>query len=74
MKDYFVEIAVENWQKLRDSYKRNSVAFCTIDNFIRFLARDLNVKHIHLFCLNGDYSDGTFAAFVSYLKQGKIIV
>lgn len=56
---------------LRNFHKRTSIAFWTIDNFICWLAQNPNLKPIHLICSNGDYSDGTFAAFVSYLLKKK---
>lgn len=69
MTDYLVEIAQKDWPSLKQIYfpddPKKHVAYTTIDNYIRWFEQDPNVKHIKFFCLNGDYSDGTFVVIVS---------
>lgn len=36
----------------------------TIDNYIRCFQQNSNVNDITFFCLNGDFSDGTFIVVV----------
>lgn len=47
---------------------KNYTAYTTIDTYIRWFEQDSNVEHIKFFCLNGDFSDGTFVVIVSLLK------
>lgn len=69
MKDILVGIDRKDWITLRNLYKENSVAhylaYATIENCIQLIERYPNVKHVNLFCLNGDFSDGTFIMIVS---------
>lgn len=71
MTDYLAEIDRKDWPKLRDLYTPNGiksyVAFITIDNFIRWFEQDPNIKHVKFYCLNGDFSEGTFVIIVSLI-------
>lgn len=40
------------------------VTYIAIDTYIRWFETDPNVKHIKFFCLNGDFSRGTFIVTV----------
>lgn len=62
--DRLVEIKNKDLSILRHLYAsnglKNSVAYITFDNYIRWFDQDSDLKHITFFCLNGDFSDGTF--------------
>lgn len=70
MLDKLVEIPVADWPALRDLYKedwpRNHVGYYTLDNFIRWVNLDPNIKHLKVLSLNGDWSDGTFVIIDRY--------
>lgn len=74
---YLVEILPEDWKNLQKLYTRkelrNGVTFCTIGNYIRFYEQDSKIKHIKFYCLNGNFSDGTFVVIVSCLIIVKVI-
>lgn len=69
MEDFVVEIVQKERHILRDLYAQNKkehyLAYATIENFIQLIDQNQNEKHVKLFCLNGDFSDGTFIAIVS---------
>lgn len=71
IEDRLVEIQKKNLCILKDLYaakngSRTSIAFSTIDTYIRWIEKDPNEsKYIRFFCLNGDFSDGTFIVIVS---------
>lgn len=69
MADELIEIDRKDLMKLKNLYisdeSKNYTAFTTIDNYIRWFEQNPNVKHIKFFCLNGDFSDGTFVMTVS---------
>lgn len=71
MTDYLVEIAQKDWKNLKNLYipddSKCYIAYTTIDNYIRWFEQDPNVKHIKIFSLNGDFSDGTFVVTVNIL-------
>lgn len=71
MTDYLVEIAQKDWKNLKNLYipddSKSYIAYTTIDNYIRWFEQDPNVKHIKIFSLNGDFSDGTFVVTVNIL-------
>lgn len=77
MLDKLVEIPVADWPALRDLYKedwpRNHVGYYTLDNFIRWVNLDPNIKHLKVLSLNGDWSDGTFVIIVSIRIDSKNI-
>lgn len=68
--DRLTEIAVADWPKLRDLYKpvanvtKSYTAFTTIENYIDWFKQDPNLGHVQFYCLNDDFSDGTFALTV----------
>lgn len=70
MSDCLEEIRRNDWAKLRDLYaldgSRSYLAYTAIDNYIRWLEQNPALKHIKFYCLNGDFSDGTFAIIVSF--------
>lgn len=68
--NYFLsEISRADLPCLRDLYLKdwpeNLIGYYTVNNFIRWLENDPNIKNLHFYCLNGDISDGTFAIIVS---------
>lgn len=72
MIDNLTEIDRQDLPFLQALYTRdrpeNYITFMTIDNYIRWFKQDPDVKNIKFFCLNGDFSDGTFVVTVSPLK------
>lgn len=69
MADRLVEIGANDLQNLKNLYKsdgsKSYIAYMTIDNYLQWFQQDPNIKHVRIFCLNGDYSDGTFVITVS---------
>lgn len=69
MKEYLVEIESKYLPDLKKLYaldeSKSYTAFTTIDYYIRCFELDPNVKHINVYCLNGDFSDGTFVVTVN---------
>lgn len=69
MVDRAIEIDRNDLPKLKSLYQSNdhkrATAYMTIDNYIRWFDQDPHIKHIRFFCLNGDFSDGTFVVTVS---------
>lgn len=67
--DRLVEINREDLRLLRSFYTPNSfknvIACMTIDNYIRWFEEDPEIEGYKFFCLNGDFSDGTFILLVS---------
>lgn len=67
--DSLVQIEQKDLPILKELYApdgiKNYIAFTTIDNYIRWFEQDPNIKHVNFFCLNGDFSDGTFVVTVS---------
>lgn len=70
MANRLVEIERKDWPKLRDLYQadgiRSYIAFTTIQNYICWFEQDPHIKHVKFYCLNGDFSDGTFVVTVSF--------
>lgn len=68
MPDHLVEIERKDLPNLLNLYTpdgyKSYVAYMTIENYIRWFAQDSNLKHVKVFCLNGDFSDGTFVVTV----------
>lgn len=68
MVDRLVEIERKDWPVLKELYKpdgkKSYVAYITIDTYIRWFEQDPELKHVTFFCLNGDFSDGTFVVTV----------
>lgn len=69
MTDRLVEVERKDLLALKSLYNPNVslsyIAYTTIENYIRWFERDPDVKHIKVFCLNGDFSDGTFVIIVN---------
>lgn len=70
--DRLVEIPSKDLSTLRNLYKspengsRTHIAYESIDVYIRWLEQDPNANmYIKFYCLNGDFSDGTFIVIVS---------
>lgn len=70
MVDKLIKIDRKNLHILKTLYtpdaSKNYTAFTTIDTYIRWFEQDPNVKNIIFFCLNDDFSDGTFVVIVSF--------
>lgn len=70
---FISEITKADLPKLRDLYLQdwpeNCIGYYTLNNFIRWLDKDPNIENLRFYCLNGDFSDGTFAIFVSDKKK-----
>jgi hypothetical protein len=68
MMDQLTHIPQESLPELRDLFKKdwptNHVGYYTVDNYIRWLARDSAIQNLDIFALNGDWSDGTFLIVV----------
>lgn len=69
MTDKLVEIGSADLPALKKIYKDatpdNFLAILTIENYIRWFEQDPDVTDVKFFCLNGDFSDGTFVVVVS---------
>lgn len=69
MSDRLVKINKRDWPVLNQLYKLNSeknyIAHTTIDTYNRWLQQDPDLKNVEFYCLNGDFSDGTFVVIVS---------
>lgn len=67
--DNLVEINRSELPQLRDLYlidwPENMQGYYTVDNFIRWFEKKPIIKNLVLYCLNGDWSDGTFVAIVN---------
>lgn len=70
MTDQLIEIDREKWPILQNLFKSNRslgyLGYMTIGNYIGFFDQDPNVKHVKIYCLNGEFSDGTFVITVMY--------
>lgn len=71
MADRLVEIPTEDLPQLRDLYApiagvdKSYIAFMTIETYIRWFKEHTAIKNVRFYCLNDDYSDGTFVVTVS---------
>lgn len=68
--DLLVEMTRKDLKILKKLYAlngtpQNYVSYTTIDNYIRWFERDSHLKHIKIYCFNGNFSDGTFVIIVS---------
>lgn len=67
--DHLVEINRSELPQLRDLYlvnwPENMQGYYTVDNFIRWFEKKPIIKNLVFYCLNGDWSDGTFVAIVN---------
>lgn len=69
--DRLSEIPVADLPKLRDLYKsgtnvtKYNIAFITIETYIRWFKKNPSLPNVQIYCLNDDFSDGTFVLTVS---------
>lgn len=68
--DKLIEIPQSEWATLRDMYlsdwPTHMVGFYTVDNYVRWNKIKSDIKHLHVYSLNGDWQrDGTFVVVVS---------
>lgn len=63
-----MKIERENWPKLRDLYSPRDpntfLGHCAVENYIQWFVKDPSIENISIYCLNDDWSDGTFVAIV----------
>lgn len=71
MADQLVEIEKKYLPKLKNVYDHNRsnhyIACMTIENYIRWFEQNPSLKHIKIYCLNGNFTDGTFVITVRAL-------
>lgn len=69
MTDTLVEINRNDLPILQKLFKLNGsksdISYMTLGNYIGFFEKDPSVKHVNVYCLNGDFSDGTFVVTVN---------
>lgn len=67
--DNLVKIGRKKLPKLRSLFAKNEekrfFAYMVINNYIRWFEQDPDLEYLNFFCLNGDFSDGTFVVTVS---------
>lgn len=77
MSDRLVEITQKELSRLRTLYaavdSKRYVAYMTISNYMRWFEKEPNLKDITFFCLNDDFSDGTFVVIVSFFMAFLIL-
>lgn len=68
MTNRLIEIGRDDLEVVKNLYKlnrfRSEIGYMTLKNYAQWFEQDQQVKHIHIFCLNGDFSDGTFVLIV----------
>ena len=73
-----VDIPASEWCNLQEKYlanwPRHMLGYYTIDNFIKWQKIDSNIKNLNCYCLDGDWSDGTFVFIVSLSVHFSIII
>lgn len=73
MIDQLVEIDRKNLPLLRELYKpgnsKRYITFVVIDTYIKWLQQDPHIKDLKFYCLNGDFSHGTFVVLVSMILK-----
>lgn len=76
MADKLVEIERRDWPALRDLYSPNSpatfIAHSAVDTYIRWTNQQPDLPNLAIYSLNGDWSDGSFAAVVSSITGGYV--
>lgn len=69
MLDQITEIDRKYVPLLRDLYKtnnlKNDITYVTIDTYIQWFQQDPQITYLKFFCLNGDFSHGTFVVTVN---------
>lgn len=68
--DRLFEITRKDLEILKKLYAingnaQNYVSYTTIDNYLRWFEKDSHLKHVKIYCFNGNFSDGTFVIIVS---------
>lgn len=67
--DQLTEINRRDLPLLRNLYEPDgSIAYTTIDTYIQWIQQDPHIEHLHFYCLNDDFSRGTFVVTVSAIK------
>lgn len=75
--DCLVEIDRKDWPILKQLYlnvPKSFYAYISIDTYIRWTESDPNLDGVNIFCLNGNFSDGTFVAIVSFRANCKFFL
>lgn len=66
--DEIFEIPCDELPSLRDlflqNWPENMIGYYTIDNYIRWLTNDPNIRNLKIYSLNNDFRDGTFVVIV----------
>lgn len=69
MSDKLVEIFRNDLPALKAIFKsngaKNYIGCVTIQNYIRSFKQNPKVDDVRIYCLNGDFSDGTFVVTVN---------
>lgn len=70
MRDKLTEIARNELPTLKELYIpdgtfKKYLSYRVIDNYIKWFAQDSNLQQIKFFCLNGNFTKGTFVVMVS---------
>lgn len=69
MVDQLVEVPRSDWQTLRDLYnvdrEVNFHGYAVVEVMRRWIDLQTSNEHLQILSLNGDWTDGTFVAFVS---------
>lgn len=69
MEDKLTEINQNDLPILRNIYKPDNsgryITYVLIDTYMNWLQQDRNIKYLHFYCLNNDFSNGTIVVFVS---------
>lgn len=81
MLDQITEIDLRDLPLLRDLFataacysSKNYSAYITIDTYIRWFQQDPMVKYVTFYCLNGDFSRGTFIVIVSTKRRNAVSI
>lgn len=74
MTDRLVEIQRADLSALKKHYEpdgsaKSYIGYTALENYIRWLDYPDESETIKFFCLNGDFSDGTFVVTVSSYKM-----
>lgn len=73
-----MEIDRNDWIELRKLYQqdwpRHMIGYYTLSNFMRWVEQEPDIKNVHIYSLNGDWTDGTFVVIVSLKNSLKIHV
>ena len=73
MIDALKKIPQSEWENLRDLYLASWPETCygyyAIDNYVQWKRKGISLENFHIFCLNGDWSDGTFIIEVSGCRR-----